>query len=221
VTETVRSLLRGPGRVQLRQCLPVRSPESYGFHTHVLILHFRNMNRLADTIGVASSEVSVSYMNAHRSPVQPTDPDGTVKLGSTVHFDLVAPDSVSRTCTTTIQHLTGYQELNGGDTTRVSALESGTGWALRVELSPGTAALVRGDTVRVDSKYVDSIPDLLVPGAPLELEVTFDLQGLFYWVCAATDTFLRLDPSYVQVRQVLQDPSPHSVSYRQSLPGQR
>ena len=156
--------------------------------------------RLQDTVGVAHVELPFDYMTAGRPGGG--GPDGTIGLSPNPRVDIVVPDSTCTTCTTTIQHMTGYQERFGGDTTRISALDSLPGWQLYMYVSPLSAVLVTGETVTARPFYVHGIPDTLDPGRTLEMDVTFDFNGLFYWEYGVAGRYLRLDSSHINVHQV-------------------
>jgi hypothetical protein len=67
---------------------------------------------------------------------------------------------------------------------------------------PRAAVLSSGETVPARTFTVESIPDTLFGGRPLEIEMVFDLSGLFYWEYGVADTYLRLNSRFIRTRQV-------------------
>ena len=127
--------------------------------------------------------------------------DAYLEFSHSVPLDFQRDDTMFHACTTNVQHVTGFQEKYGGDTTRLCVLDRYGGWYNTLKLWVDSADLSARSAVTSDRIRLSPVPDTLRPNGEIELQLTFDMNGLFdlYVPTGNQDTHLRLHPERVQV----------------------
>jgi hypothetical protein len=116
-----------------------------------------------------------------------------------VTLRLVRGDTVF-VCTTGCQHLVGYQLRCGGDTTRLGVLDLQPGWSVTMPSLQITAVTLSGARLSSNPVSIVCIPDTVRAGAPVDLDMTFDMTGFITWSPAGPRPLLA-NAEWVSVRQ--------------------
>lgn len=79
-----------------------------------------------------------------------------------------------------VRRYIGFQREFGGDTSRLSALDSIGGWQMDILIAPSLVILANGDTLpRLLGGLPENVPDTIRPNGKIEIEIFFDWDGLF------------------------------------------
>jgi len=164
----------------LAGCSNRAGPEEYEFHDHRLVLKTRSINQSADTSGVTRLRVPLHGTDCHRNWGGPGPAMSQNTLfPAPLWIDVLRPDTEFAVCTSSVRHYTGYQLKYGGDTMRFSCLDSDTTWSMCLFNGSPEVQLDSGDRVALASGFLYAVPDTVRGAGALELEVTYDLDGLF------------------------------------------
>jgi hypothetical protein len=86
-----------------------------------------------------------------------------------------------------------------GDTSRFSTLDPYPGWTLRFRTYWDPVVLENGDSLTFAGDLPGGVPDTVRGDGPLEIDVTFDMDGLFYLLPGGTE--VAIDPEKVEYHQ--------------------
>ena len=164
----------------LAGCTPTRpDPDEYEYHDHRLVLRTRSINQSADTSGVVTLRLPIVGTGYWRRSFS-TAPlvSWNTSLPATLPIDVIRPDTEFTACSTTVRHYTGYQLKYGGDTTHLACLDNDTSWTMGLRFSQPVAQLLSGDSARLTTVFLYSVPDTARGQETIELDITFDLDGL-------------------------------------------
>jgi hypothetical protein len=177
------------------------SPSNFESHEHDLVLHVNTVNADSEALGLTRARLPVTRYLFQRPASGPHTEEAFLSwFSETVWIDVLAASESTCVMHAEIRHYTGYQLEFHGDTARFSELDAYPGWEL--------VLLSRDDPLVVDS--TDSLvrvgdlpaglPDTVMGDGPLEIEITFDLDGLFY--SGPITGQISLDPTKVEYRQL-------------------
>lgn len=173
------------------------NPRKYGYHFHPLSFITSATNWPASLDSVTAVEVTCGFLHTQR-PGESIYASA-LGFGTPVSFTLTRDDTASA-CTTSCEHLTGYQLRYGGDTLHFGELDSREGWAVRLCVVRATAVAASGARYQATSVDVVSFPDTVREGRPTEIELVFDMAGFLSWTPGGQRP-LKADSAYVAVRQ--------------------
>jgi len=173
----------------------IRDLYRYAHHEHALTFYVKTINHASDTSGITS---------AHWRPRRWTfwgsrGRQGYYDVDVPITIEIVQPDTDFHAYPTTITHFAGYQLRHDGDTMRLSAMEGGQDWWVSLACDVDTAWTEYGDAVRLMDSGLGNVPDTVRTGHPTEVEVVFDLDGLFSVDSTTHD--VRIRSGKIQVRQ--------------------
>jgi hypothetical protein len=155
-------------------------PEDFEYHTHDLTLHVKAINHSEDTLGVKQAVYPLYYYLYERNEISVRDHNiCSSDFPETLYVEIPPTDTEVYIYETEINHFIGYQEEYGGDSTRYSCLDKVDGWFTRLSFLNGDVMLNSGDS-RTSFGFWVVIPDTVRGGEGLDVEIIFDLNGLFY-----------------------------------------
>lgn len=204
----VRVILRlagGAALLAIAGCggLPWDKPLERDYHDHPLRLYVRTINQELDTIGVESCILSFEGYTYSRPGGTEGDMNWYFTFGfpATLRVQTVWPDNRWHTYAATVHHLVGYQQENGGDTSRLSAMTGGD-WSmtLNVGLTDGTATLKTGEVLHTYVHSLEKCPDAVNGDSIIEINLTVDLAGYGGYVYSTPDDrSLHLNQSFMKL----------------------
>jgi len=163
----------------LAGCSGRPDPDEYEYHDHRLVLRTRSISQSADTSGVVSLRLPIVGTGYWRRSFSTTAlVSWNTSLPATLPIDVIRPDTEFTTCSTTVRHYTGYQLKYGGDTTHLACLDDDTSWTMGFRFSQPAAQLLSGDSALLSTVFLYSVPDTARGPETIELDITFDLDGL-------------------------------------------
>ncbi len=155
-------------------------PEDLEYDTHVLTLHVKAINHSKDSLGVKQAVLPL-YEYSYERPFNPPQDDNIffTEFPDTLYIKIPPTDTEVYIYETKINHYIGYKEEHGGDATRYSCLDRYEGWHMELFFSEGNVVLDSGDSLKTHLFWT-IIPDYVSVNKRLDIEIIFDLNGLFY-----------------------------------------
>jgi hypothetical protein len=148
----------------------------FSHHEHPLTFYVKTINHAMDTTGIRSAHLrphTWRFWGANGL-------NGRYDVELPITIEVVQPDTEFHAYPTTITHFSGYQRRHGGDTMRFAFLNGqNDGWDLDLWCDFDTAWTEAGDTIRLMDSYFKGLPDTVRAGQPTEIEIVFDMDGLF------------------------------------------
>ena len=156
------------------------SPGHFEHHEHDLILYVSTVNGDSNALHLTRARFPVPRYVYQRPASGPHEAVAfQTWFPETLWIDVLGARESTEVLRTTILHYVEYQREFGGDTMRFSELDTYAGWQFR--LLSGDEPIVRDsvDSLIRIGDLPTGLPDTVRGGGPLEIDVTFDLDGLF------------------------------------------
>ncbi|MBN1695851.1 hypothetical protein JW879_10720 [candidate division WOR-3 bacterium] len=155
-------------------------PEDLEYNTHDIILHIKAINHSQDTLGVKKAVLPLCGYSYERPEISVRDNHNffVYDFPETLYVEIPPTNAEVYIYETKIDRFIGYQEEYSGNTARYSSLDYYEGWSMELDFSEGYVVLDSGDSLISDNFSLE-IPDA-VKGKKLDIEITFDLKGLFH-----------------------------------------
>ncbi len=185
----------------LPEC-PCPALKDFDYRERDLMLYVKTINQQMETVGVSSAKFKLYYFDASRPSVSPPCDCSSffIFLPDTLLIELAMTDTNFHIYSGRIPHYFGYQIEHGGDTVCLSSFDSLGDWRMRMHLS---AELEMGDTLNTCGAGF-FFPDTINEEGNIEVEMTFDMRGLFKIEHGWPDTnhkWISMNSSRVHLKQ--------------------
>jgi hypothetical protein len=175
-------------------------PSDFDNRAFALAIGYRSIDQAADTFGVRSARVGLVGYRFNR-PGDDWNSSFGFGFPDTLWLDLNRSDTGLHTVSGEMQRFTGYQLRCGGDTTRFSSLDSLAGWQMYLESGRSSILFSTGESDPTGIAGLVSVPDTVRASGGLELDLTFDWNGLFEVDCGPAATHVSINPAKISARQ--------------------
>jgi len=159
---------------------PPKGPGDYDYHTHRLTFYAKTINQDYDTLGIRGATLPFVYYTFRRPPRWRDDRSSyTYGFPETLNVEITMEDADFQPYLTDLRHFVGWQEEFGGDTAYFSVLDSVVGWEMDIRAASDYLTLVSGESLHLHSNLPSGVPDTVRGYSEIEIEVIFDMDGLF------------------------------------------
>ena len=175
-------------------------PEDLEYETHDLTLHVKAINHSEDTLGVRQAILPL-HEYSYQRPFNPPSDDNIflTDFPETLYIEIPPSDTGVYIYETEINYYIGYKEEHEGDITTYSGLDSRGVWHTEFRFADANVVLNSGDSLTTNDYLSIIIGDDVRANNRLDIEMIFDLNGLFY---KDHRGFLRVNELKISSRQM-------------------
>ncbi len=176
-------------------------PMNYDYTDQRIDFYIKSLNKDRDPLHVVSAKLpffaAVYWREAGNH--QQNAPVYYTMFQDTVFVEIAYADTEFHHFQGVVRRYIGFQREFGGDTTRLSALDSVGGWKMDILIAPYIVVLENGDTLkRILGGLPENVPDTIRPDGKIEIEMYFDWDGLF---SLYQDSVVMMNPEKISYRE--------------------
>lgn len=156
------------------------NPSDFPHHDHEITFQVRSINHSQDSIGVEKAKFCLPFYIYSRESID------SIRLyhfflldfPKDLYIEIPPTDTEIYYYNAEVTHYIGYQQEYGGDTSRLSCLDSIGEWNMTIKFDIKELILISGDSIS-GVGHSKIIPDTIKDSSAINIEILFDLNGLF------------------------------------------